>query len=181
MAVEGEGIFLPSISSKTTIQPSGSTTSQGHCPRAGLSTGRPRQSLPRIPGEVPSSHSEEGTRQPAPPSGPAPPSRPLHPAAPLHSCSPGAALPHQVVLLVAHLRGVSPHAVDGEQQVQESKGGVQPEEIIPVGGRGSRGVLSQQGQPPCVHASLKPPISGFHPRPQPHPDFKLAMVVLPKL
>lgn len=33
---------------------------------------------------------------------------------------------HQVVLLVAHLRGVSAHAVDGQQQVQEGEGGVQP-------------------------------------------------------
>lgn len=33
---------------------------------------------------------------------------------------------HQVIFLVAHLGGVSTHAVDGEQQVQEGEGGVQP-------------------------------------------------------
>lgn len=66
-----------------------------------------------------------------------------------------AALPHQIIFLVAHLRGVSPHAVDREQQVQEGEGGMQPEEVIPVGSTG-HGSLHQQGLPqlcPSVFAA----------------------------
>lgn len=38
---------------------------------------------------------------------------------------------HQVVLLVVHLGRVSPHAVDGQQQVHEGKGRVQPKQVGP--------------------------------------------------
>lgn len=38
---------------------------------------------------------------------------------------------HQVVLLVVHLGRVSPHAVDGQQQVHEGKRSVQPQQIRP--------------------------------------------------
>lgn len=39
---------------------------------------------------------------------------------------------HQVILFVAHLGSVPAHAVHCQQQVQESKGGVQPQQVIPV-------------------------------------------------
>ena len=38
---------------------------------------------------------------------------------------------YQVVLLVVHLGRVSPHAVDGEQQIHEGKGGVEPQQVSP--------------------------------------------------
>lgn len=41
-------------------------------------------------------------------------------------------LAHQVVLLVLHLGGVTPHAVDRQQQVDEGEGRVQPQQIVPA-------------------------------------------------
>lgn len=38
---------------------------------------------------------------------------------------------HQVVLLVVHLGRVSPHAVDGQEQVHEGKRRVQPQQVRP--------------------------------------------------
>lgn len=39
---------------------------------------------------------------------------------------------HQVILFVAHLGGVPAHAVHCQQQVQEGKRCVQPQQVIPV-------------------------------------------------
>lgn len=39
---------------------------------------------------------------------------------------------HHVIFFVAHLGSVPAHAVHCQQQVQESKGGVQPQQVIPV-------------------------------------------------
>lgn len=60
-----------------------------------------------------------------------------------------AALPHQIIFLVAHFRGVSPHAVDREQQVQEGEGGMQPEEVIPTGAQ-ETGVTMSAGSTSAV-------------------------------
>lgn len=38
---------------------------------------------------------------------------------------------YQVVLLVVHLRRVSPHAVDGQEQIHEGKGRMEPQKICP--------------------------------------------------
>lgn len=78
-----------------------------------------------------------------------------------------AALPHQIIFLVAHLRGVSPHAVDREQQVQEGKGRVQPEEVIPARSMGHMGHCVSRVALCCVRLSLQLPVSCFSPRPQP--------------
>lgn len=39
---------------------------------------------------------------------------------------------HQVILFVAHLGGMPAHAVHRQQQVQEGKRCVQPQQVIPV-------------------------------------------------
>lgn len=41
---------------------------------------------------------------------------------------------YQVVLLVVHLGRVSPHAVDGQQQIHERKHSVEPQQVRPVQG-----------------------------------------------
>lgn len=51
---------------------------------------------------------------------------------------------YQVVLLVVHLWGVSPHAVDGQQKVHERKWGVQPQEVGPGHKPEDKGVSSFQ-------------------------------------
>lgn len=38
---------------------------------------------------------------------------------------------YQVVLLVVHLGRVSPHAVDGQEQIHEGKRSVEPQQIRP--------------------------------------------------
>lgn len=68
---------------------------------------------------------------------------------------PGLCAAHQVVLLVAHLGGVSPHAVDGQQQVQEGEGRVQPQQVVPGRGRGAAGQERTQ-TPPASRCDFSP-------------------------
>lgn len=87
-----------------------------------------------------------------------------------------AAFPHQIIFLVAHFRGVSSHAVDREQQVEEGEGGMQPEEVIPVGSIGHMGHCISRVYLRCVHLPLQPLVSRIYLRS--HPTAELPRLTL---
>lgn len=56
---------------------------------------------------------------------------------------------HQVILFVAHLGGVPAHAVHRQQQVQEGKRRVQPQQVIPVTRKTTK-VSARWPLQPCI-------------------------------